>query len=423
MKKHLSIVLLTLLLSVQVLNIFAQQRFPKPEFETKYVQPVMQTPSPRSVFMEYFDVVALIGSLSLITWLILKKRSRQGVFWMTIFSLVYFGFYRKGCICAVGSLQNVTMALFYPDYHIPITAIAFFIIPLVFTLFYGRTFCAGICPLGAIQDIFVLRPLPLKSWVQKVLGLIPFIYLGLAVLYSATGTDYIVCRYDPFVGIFRHNATFMMFAIGGILLLIGVFIARPYCRFLCPYGILLNLVSRVSKNHLSIAPGKCIECRLCENSCPFGAINMPTPTKNNEKRNIMVKRFAFYFLITPFLVVLGGWTGSRFHENLANVNPKVKLANELLISNVKEPGKVSLEITTFKSTGKPIDKLYTEAAAIVQKFYIGGWILGGFLGLVFGLTLASLSIIQYRTDYTTNKGSCYSCARCVDFCPVKAEVK
>jgi hypothetical protein len=56
MKKYLSIALLTLLLSVQVLNILAVQRFPKPEFEKKYTQPVMQTPSPRSVFMEYFDV-------------------------------------------------------------------------------------------------------------------------------------------------------------------------------------------------------------------------------------------------------------------------------------------------------------------------------------------------------------------------------
>jgi NosR/NirI family transcriptional regulator, nitrous oxide reductase regulator len=211
-----------------------------------------------------------------------------------------------------------------------------------------------------------------------------------------------------------------MFVIGGILLLIGVFIARPYCRFICPYGVLLNLVSQVSKNHLSIAPGKCIECRLCENSCPFGAINKPTPTRNLEKRNTMVRRFALYFLITPLLIVLGGWAGSRFHENLAKVNPKVRLAKELLLLNGKETGSLSLEITTFKSTGKPIDKLYTDAAVIVQKFYIGSWILGGFLGLVFGLTLSSLSIFQYRTDYTTNKGSCYSCARCVDFCPVKS---
>ncbi len=419
MKNYLVKLILALILFIQAFNLYAVQRFPKPEFETKYSQPTMQTPCPRSVYMEYFDVAVLVASLSLITWLILKKRSRQGVFWTTIFSLLYFGFYRKGCICAVGSLQNVTMALFNPDYYIPITAIAFFIIPLVFTMFYGRTFCAGICPLGAIQDIFVLRPMPLKQWVQTILGLIPYIYLGLAVLYAATGTDFIVCRYDPFVGIFRHNGTFMMFAIGGVLLLIGVFVARPYCRFLCPYGVLLNFVSRVSKNHLSIAPGKCIECRLCENSCPFGAINKPTPTRNVEKRNVMVKRFAIYFVITPLLILLGGWTGSRFHENLAKVHPKVRLANELLLANNNKISSLSMEISTFKSMGKPLDKLYAEANIIIDKFYIGGWILGGFLGLVFGLTLVNLSVFQYRTDYTTNKGTCFSCARCVDFCPVK----
>ena len=146
---------------------------------------------------------------------------------MSIFSLLYFGFYRKGCICPVGSLQNVTLALFDHTYNIPLVAIAFFIIPIGFTLFYGRTFCAGVCPLGAIQDLFVIKPISMKPWVRYLLGILPFIYLGLAVLYAATGTDFIICRYDPFVEFFRHNGSFMMFAIGGALLLIGVVIARP----------------------------------------------------------------------------------------------------------------------------------------------------------------------------------------------------
>jgi ferredoxin len=368
--------------------------------------------------MEYLDVAVLFSCLALITWLILKKRSRKGVFWMSVFSLLYFGFYRNGCICSVGSIQNITLGLFNPEYHIPLTVIIFFLLPLFFTLFYGRTFCAGVCPLGAIQDIFTIQPMQLKSWVQSLLGLIPYIYLGLGVLYAATATDFIICRYDPFVGIFRFNASFLMFAIGAILLLISIFIARPYCRFLCPYGVLLNLVSRFSKKHLAITPSKCIDCRLCEHSCPFGAIQTPTSSRNIEKRDNTVKRLILYSLIVPLMIFAGGWTGARFHQNMANVNTKVRLAKELQMSNQVHP---TVEATTFQASGKALDKLNVEADSIMRQFYYGGWILGGFIGLVFGLTLVGLSLVRYRTGYWPDKGTCLSCARCLEYCPVKNE--
>ena len=113
---------------------------------------------------------------------------------MSVFSLLYFGFYREGCICSIGSIQNVVLALVDPTYAIPITALLFFLLPLAFALFFGRTFCAGACPLGAIQDIIVLKPIELPKWIQKVLGLIPYLYLGFAVLYVATKSEFIICR-------------------------------------------------------------------------------------------------------------------------------------------------------------------------------------------------------------------------------------
>ncbi|MHC5086583.1 MAG: 4Fe-4S binding protein, partial [Planctomycetota bacterium] len=40
----------------------------------------------------------------------------------------------------------------------------FFFSPLVFTLFFGRSFCAAVCPLGVIQDLVLLRPLKVPIW-------------------------------------------------------------------------------------------------------------------------------------------------------------------------------------------------------------------------------------------------------------------
>lgn len=424
MKKRFSIIILLIIISLQIYNSFAVQRFPKPEFESGHTQPPTITPDPRSNALAILDVFVLAAALSMVTWLVLKKRSRVGVFWMSVFAVLYFGFFREGCVCSIGSIQNVTLAIFNPEYSIPITVIAFFILPLVYTLFFGRTFCAGVCPLGTLQDIFALKPMPIKSWLEKVLGIIPFIYLGLAILYAATSTDFIICRYDPFIGFFRLDASFMMFVIGAILLLIGVFIARPYCRFLCPYGALLNLVSRFSKKHITITPTECIQCRLCEDSCPFGAIDKPVLLKDKEAIPIAVRRFLIIGIIIPVLILAGGFAGSQFHENLAIVNPKVQLANELLHNtNYGETEKEAYEIEAFKSAGQSKEELYQEAAAIINQFYFGGWILGGFIGLVFGITLLSLSVFKYKEDFTPNKANCLSCARCVDYCPIIPENK
>jgi polyferredoxin len=400
-------------------TILAGPRFPMPEFESGHTQPPTIQPAPRLLVFEIIDVIVLIISLTVITWLIHKKRSRPGVFWVSVFSLIYFGFIREGCVCSIGAIQNVTLAFFNPSYHIPISVIAFFVIPLIYTLFYGRTFCAGVCPLGAIQDIFVLKPYDLKTWVQKTLGLIPFIYLGLAILYAATSSDFIICRYDPFVGFFRMDATFFMFSIGGIFLITSVFIARPYCRFFCPYGVILNLISLFSKNHITITPTNCIQCKLCENSCPFGAIEKPAASRDMENKNKALKRFIMLSLIIPVLVLIGGYSGSQFHENLALVNPKVQLAKEVMRFEMDSSLILTEDIKAFRTSGKINEELYSEAKSILSDFYTGGWILGGFIGLVFGLTLASVSIFRYRTDYEPNKGTCFSCARCFDYCPVK----
>lgn len=415
-----TILLFTFAFNLLSFNLFAQQqRFPKPEFETGYEQPSPVTPEPRALAVEYFDVFVLLLVLSAASYFALKSRSRQSILWLSVFTLFYFGFYRNGCICSIGAIQNVALTFSDPTYAISLTALLFFLLPLLFTLFFGRTFCAGACPLGAVQDLVVIQPISLPKWLNKTLGFIPYVYLSLAVLYAATGTDFIICRYDPFVGIFRMDAKFLMIVLGISFLLMGMFVARPYCRFLCPYGVLLNWMSRFSKWHLTITPSKCIQCKLCTHSCPFDAIDFPTDQKEVVKSGLGPKRFITYLLIIPLWIALGAFVGAKSHTFLSNANQHVYLA-ELLIKHPElknDPD--NIDVQTFLASGKSMDELVSEATLIRKKFYTGSMIAGGFLGLVIGMTLLNTVVFRKRQDYEPHKGNCYSCARCVDYCPVE----
>jgi ferredoxin len=241
-----------------------------------YKTPDVQKPLPRSYWLEILDVVLLAAAMGVAVWLVVSRRSRKWALVLTIGCLAYFGFYREGCICPIGSIQNVAVALVDPEYSIPIVVTAVFFLPLLVAVFYGRAFCGGVCPLGAIQELVVLKPVEVPRRLDQVLGLLKYVYLGLAILIAvqpAVARDFVICRFDPFVGFFRRDGFAHMMAIGAGFLVLGMFVGRPYCRYLCPYGGLLSLCTRLAKRGVTITPDKELDCGLCTEACPYGAID------------------------------------------------------------------------------------------------------------------------------------------------------
>jgi ferredoxin len=395
----------------------AFERFPPPQFESGYQQPVTTTPPARKNIYEYIDVVVLLASLSLSSYLVLKKRSRRAIFVLMVFSLLYFGFWRKGCVCPIGAMQNVFLSIFDTHYVVPFVVAVFFLLPLVFALFFGRTFCAAVCPLGAIQDFVLLKPVTIPMWLENGLRLFAYVYLGTAVLFAVTGSAFLICRYDPFVSFFRLSGNFYMLMLGTCFLVVGMFIGRPYCRFICPYGVILRQLSRLSRWHVTITPDQCVKCRLCEDSCPFGAIREPTADWPGHIYKIAKKRLAIFIIVLPILVLAGGWLGYGLKNMMSRMNATVRLAERVYLEEAGRVQGITNASMAFRATGTNVQELYKEASNIRAKFGLGGWFLGGFVGLVIGLKLIGLSVWRQRTDYQADRASCLACGRCFKYCP------
>ncbi|MEK7685661.1 MAG: 4Fe-4S binding protein [Verrucomicrobiota bacterium] len=399
---------------------FGEQRFPPPEFESGYQLPATQTPPARALLLEYLDVAVLVAALGLASWLVFKKRSRQGVYALSIFSLIYFGFYREGCVCAIGSLQNVTLALFDRGYAVPTVVTAFFVAPLAVSLFAGRAFCAAVCPHGALQDLVLLKPLKVPSWLEQGLSVLPYVYLGAAVLFAATGSAFVICEWDPFVPLFRMSGSFTMLLLGAAFLLLGMFVGRPYCRFLCPYGALLRLGATVSKWRVTITPDFCTQCRLCENACPYGAIQEPASNPASPRALFADrKRLAWLLALLPLLLVCGGWTGSKLSTAASRLNRTVTLAEQYAgkeTTLIHAGPRTAADLALFRAGQSPIE-LLTAATDIRRRFVLGGWLFGAWVGLVIGVKLISLSLRRRRADYEPDRAACLACARCFEYCP------
>jgi NosR/NirI family nitrous oxide reductase transcriptional regulator len=409
-------------LLVPCFSALGELRFPPPEFESGYRFPDMAPmPAARPALYEYVDAGLLVAALFLASYLVLRRRSRHAVFALMLATLFYFGFWRAGCLCPVGAIQNVVLTAFDSTYAIPLTAAAFFVIPLVFTLFCGRVFCGAVCPLGAIQDAVLIHPIAVPRWLESGLRLLAYTYLGAAVLFAALGSAFLICRYDPFVGFFRLSGNWNILILGVSLLVIGLFVGRPYCRFLCPYGVILRRLSRLSKRRVTITPTECIKCRLCEDACPFGAIREPTEDWPEGEYKIAKRRLVLFLVLLPVLVAAGTWGGYLLKERLARMHPRVRTAERVFLEETGQVAGTTDASDAFRTTGQTSQSLYAEATAIRHQFAFGSALLGGFIGLVAGGKLIALSVRRRRTEYEADPASCFACGRCYQHCPKEHE--
>ena len=241
---------------------------------------------------------------------------------------------------------------------------------------------AAVCPLGAVQELVAVRPIRTPRWLDHVLGLLPYIYLGAAVVFATTGVGddrgpYIICKYDPFVGLFRMSASATMLTLGLGFLALGFFVGRPYCRYVCPLGAILKLCSRVSKRHVRIPPEECIKCKLCEDACPYGAILEPTVEQSPQERLKGRRRLAILLAAFPLLVAasagLGFWLGvplARLHPQAALAELVHRAAAEAQGADGGEASSSTLsaadrdKIEAFANTRRPAEELYAEARTL-----------------------------------------------------------
>ncbi len=422
----------------------AVERFPPPDFSS-HVLPTTATPMPARWGVSWLDVALLAATLGGAGYFALVRRSRRGLVILSLAALAYFGFVRAGCICPVGAIQNVSAGLTLSDVFLSLPLLVYVLLPLATALVVGRAFCGAACPLGAIQDLLLIKPLRVPQWLAQPLGMLPFAYLLTASALAAIGGQFIICRLDPFVGLFRagHSAVLAVVQaawpvthqpmpswlvavpsaeVSGAVTLAGLavlaictVIARPYCRFLCPYGAILSPLSVISYRHCTVTPAECVRCRLCEKACPIDAIRPPTPELPASSRLAGKASLVLVLALLPLLVAAMAWAATRFAPALASLHPAVHDAR------VVAQGGNSPEFDAMLGSGLSPGQMMERAAVLQSHLRDAMAIAGGLFGLVLWVKLLARSLRRRRLDYTIDKSACVSCGRCFRYCPIELQ--
>ena len=262
-------------------------------YKENYV-PVKFNPTPE--YMVFVDMAILIVIVLAGLFFVIKRKSSPLFTSLTIITLIYLGLIRGGCICPVGVISNVTMGLMNPT-NVGLVTMIIFLVPLIVALIAGRVFCTTGCPLGAVQHLFYKRKkhYKLPEKLNTILKVLPVLVLIGTVYAAISAQFFLVCELEPYKVAFFTGKTWsgqilafltghsmearVMWTFGifswiylAIILVIGYWIPRPFCRFLCPYGVLLGLFSLFSFKPRKIDNEKCIHCGMCQKICPTQAI-------------------------------------------------------------------------------------------------------------------------------------------------------
>ena len=159
-----------------------------------------------------------------------------------------------------------------------------FVAVLSLGLLMKKAFCSWMCPVGTVSEALWRlgrrlfgRNLAPPRWADYPLRAVK--YLILAFFLWAVGRmdgpmleAFLDSPYNAAadVRMYLFFAHLSGLALGVLLALAGLslLVQNVWCRYLCPYGALLGLLSLASPLRITRAKASCIDCGLCTRACP-----------------------------------------------------------------------------------------------------------------------------------------------------------
>ncbi len=189
-------------------------------------------------------------------------------------------------LCPFGGVETLWRLISSGGEYVPKTHLSNLVLLaglVIGTLIAGGAFCGWVCPFGAVQDMLNgmrrrlrIRPVELPATLDKVLRYGRFVTLAIILYQTISLTKLWFADIDPYRTLFGLEWLFEFDVLTSwpaylatLAVLIGsFFVERAWCRYLCPLGGVISVLSRFSLLRIRRNGSACTQCGLCARPCP-----------------------------------------------------------------------------------------------------------------------------------------------------------
>lgn len=185
-------------------------------------------------------------------------------------------------VCPFGGVVSVYSLISEGDFIRMIHESSMVLLGIVMALavLFGPVFCGWVCPLGSIQDLFskigkkfkLLNRWTVPIKIDKVLRHLRYVVLLLVIIATAKNQFLIFANIDPYNALFTFwtgDVKLLALAVLVATLIAALFIERPWCKYLCPFGAFLGIFNKIRIFKIRRNENTCINCKLCDKACPM----------------------------------------------------------------------------------------------------------------------------------------------------------
>ena len=213
--------------------------------------------------------------------------------------LIWLGWEAGGQVTILSILTWVTAPISQPSWNTllsdPLLIVLMSYVIVTFFVWGRGVFCGWLCPFGALQELIANIGKFLKIKQIKI----PEKYnkASLNIKYIILLTLFVTCFIAPnFLNLgseiepfktaismkFNREWYYVIYAV--LLLALGLFIERFFCRFICPLGAFMAIGGklRIFNSFLKRRNECGSPCKLCSNECPIDAIEKNGKINMNE---------------------------------------------------------------------------------------------------------------------------------------------
>ncbi len=186
-------------------------------------------------------------------------------------------------VCPFGGVVTIYQVASTGTYVKKVHSSSFILMFIVIglALVAGPVFCGWVCPFGTFQEwlgklgkkIFKKKFntfIPSKA--DRILRYLRYVVLAWVVWVTAVSGVLVFADYDPYFALFNFwtgEVAVTAFVILGAVIVLSLFVERPFCKYGCPYGAFLGVFNLFRIFGIKRNRETCIDCKACDRTCPM----------------------------------------------------------------------------------------------------------------------------------------------------------